>query len=744
MPGVRLILLLSVMSALAWAAAKVHISTDGASWTTYTISTTNSENLIDLAYGNDRFVSVGVGGTVMVSTDGITWSDYSISDTITLFGVAYGNGVFVAVGSLQFLQNNNTDTYAYYSTDGTSWTRVTLPMEDWVGKISYENGNFYVPGANGIISSSDGITWSTVYTQSNGYYLDITYENGTYLATGYFGRTVTSTDASSWSQDTASSGWLKSNDSYNNKLIIIDGFGTILLSTNGGTSWTTNDVSETVSSLEDVYANSTAYVVVGGSGKILYSSDASNWSVYDTGESDSIGSVTYGDGQFVALQGALVGFGGSVSINSDSDSDNDTNDLNTTDGGSELNVTMNEDSVYAFTLSELNTSASAESLKLVSSVTNGRLLFQSSTLGLNDEVNVSGISSLIFVPDLDEYGGSPYSTMAFQEDNGSGYVDYNYTVNFFVTALNDPVTFSLNTEQLSLSANQSGTVTISYSDPDTSSGSITWSATSSNQTLIPSSDMVFSDSGSDKLLSVTPASGQSGSATITINANDGEWDTTEAFSVSVSSNDQSSDDDIQDEENLTTTFSYELKEGWNLLSLPAHGELTTTDLLSVFNNSAVEKLYKYSDVTEEWQVWCNYYNPDNCSNNLQFSSIHSREGFWVYVNSDVNLQLTYETQSVTDSDTEYADDVPSVFAAWTLGGANRDISAADFAQLIDEKTVNINANRRVRALFKYDNTKGSWEVYSPLSSLAAQIASRYNIFDSFSRTDGIWIRSEEK
>ncbi|MGY2954787.1 hypothetical protein ACVWZQ_002946, partial [Thermostichus sp. MS-CIW-29] len=69
---------------------------DGVSWTQRTSGTSNQLN--GVAYGNGLFVAVGWDGTILTSPDGVSWTQRTSGTSNWLNGVAYGNGLFVAVG----------------------------------------------------------------------------------------------------------------------------------------------------------------------------------------------------------------------------------------------------------------------------------------------------------------------------------------------------------------------------------------------------------------------------------------------------------------------------------------------------------------------------------------------------------------------------------------------------------------------------------------------------------------------
>jgi len=71
----------------------------GVTWTPRIVG----KKLNGVAYGKDLngnglFVAVGGGGTILTSPDGITWTLQTSGTSNTLYGIAYGNGRFVAVG----------------------------------------------------------------------------------------------------------------------------------------------------------------------------------------------------------------------------------------------------------------------------------------------------------------------------------------------------------------------------------------------------------------------------------------------------------------------------------------------------------------------------------------------------------------------------------------------------------------------------------------------------------------------
>lgn len=168
------------------------VSSDGLTWTASTISGMN--NITDIVYGNGAFIVVG-NSQISRSVDGITWTKVadvgqSFSPTISKtepFSVAYGNGLFVAVGQVgdgacsnpiytdMFDCQINGGTWIYEPTpfltspDGITWTKtfVETPKLNigWFC-IDWYQGFFIATGGAEVSVSEDGIIWKTVKEES--------------------------------------------------------------------------------------------------------------------------------------------------------------------------------------------------------------------------------------------------------------------------------------------------------------------------------------------------------------------------------------------------------------------------------------------------------------------------------------------------------------------------------------------------------------------------------------------------
>lgn len=115
-------------------------------------------------------------------------------------GVAYGNGLYVAILSAG---------YIYQSADGESWTKVTdagIPAGTF-NSISFGAGNFVVVGNGGlIISSSNGLNWTSRTSSTTQNLTCVQFLQSAFYVTGMNTTLRMSTDAVNWSSITIGAG----------------------------------------------------------------------------------------------------------------------------------------------------------------------------------------------------------------------------------------------------------------------------------------------------------------------------------------------------------------------------------------------------------------------------------------------------------------------------------------------------------------------------------------------------------
>ena len=271
-------------------------------------------DIMDVVYGNGRFVEATVDGTVAVlldgysigsvsrvpvdapfdflqslssangqffagsrsvlsSGDGINWSGSNAFADVT--SVAYGNGIYVGA----------CPAYGViYSTDGVNWTNSNINLSFSVGHLAFANGVFVAVGfaynnpGSEIFTSVDGINWI-----SRGYFVgrffeSIAYGNQLFVTAGDQGDIFTSPDAIHWTlrnSTTLNSLWKVTFG--NGRFVAVGDGGTIITSVDG-IDWSSANTSAFSNyTLMSVAGGGGRFVAVGEGGLILGSSNAVNW-----------------------------------------------------------------------------------------------------------------------------------------------------------------------------------------------------------------------------------------------------------------------------------------------------------------------------------------------------------------------------------------------------------------------------------------------------------------------------------
>jgi hypothetical protein len=119
--------------------------------TTWTLRIPQGNSLYAVTYGNNTFVAVGSGGTILTSPDGVTWTARTSGTYNPLSSVTYGNGTFVAVGGSPYYSGSGT---ILTSPDGANWTAQTSSTSIPLYGVTYGNNTFVAVGDRGAILTS--------------------------------------------------------------------------------------------------------------------------------------------------------------------------------------------------------------------------------------------------------------------------------------------------------------------------------------------------------------------------------------------------------------------------------------------------------------------------------------------------------------------------------------------------------------------------------------------------------------
>ncbi|MDF7823119.1 PKD domain-containing protein [Pontiellaceae bacterium B12227] len=198
----------------------IFTSSDGTYWTQrYGSDHGSSSNirLLDVAYGDGVYIAVGENGSIVRSTDAINWNPVVSGTTTNLTGVSYGDGSFVAVGA----HFGGGPANVLTSSDGLLWTNRSsgVDLDNWQGlwDIEYLNDRFLAGGwyAKIMHSLDQGQTFTTSMTGNGLIIPAFAYGDGTYFAAGHekvysgswmtFDINLISLDGESWTALTTAS-----------------------------------------------------------------------------------------------------------------------------------------------------------------------------------------------------------------------------------------------------------------------------------------------------------------------------------------------------------------------------------------------------------------------------------------------------------------------------------------------------------------------------------------------------------
>jgi len=185
----------------------------------------------------------------------------------------------------------------------------------------------------------------------------------------------------------------------------------------------------------------------------------------------------------------------------------------------------NEDtptSTIGFTVGDAETAAANLTVSGTSSaqvlVPNANIAFGGS--GANRTVTIT--------PAANQFGVTTI-TLTVSDGSLSTSASFQLTVN----AVNDAPTISAIGNQATTSGMGAGPIGFTVGDVDTPVANLTLSGASSNTTLVPNAGITFGGSGASRTVTVAPAAGQTGVATITVTVSDGVLSTSTGFQLTV-------------------------------------------------------------------------------------------------------------------------------------------------------------------------------------------------------------------
>jgi len=274
-----------------------------------------------------KFVAISGGGEIAYSTDGTKWSMANkLPDGVSLNGICYGNGMYVAVGNSkeEFAADGELiigKNIIAYSIDGISWIAKTISGDaDW-SCICYGNGKFVAVSykSDKVAYSTDGIHWEitslpfkpkeTEWREAigvcygNGKFVTITTPNlNTYSDNKKddFKKFVYSADAVNWKITRLPTEALWLSVCYGNDKFVASASGPdIAAYSSDGINWKMSKLPTEALWSRVCFGNDKFVVSALGLNIAAYSTDGINWT--ETKMPISARWISYGNGKFVAI-----------------------------------------------------------------------------------------------------------------------------------------------------------------------------------------------------------------------------------------------------------------------------------------------------------------------------------------------------------------------------------------------------------------------------------------------------------
>lgn len=289
-------------------------SYDGENWDFKNIE--NTQTLRGVCYGDGKFVVVG-DSTILLSLDGETWTQVYTPDSRASKVVYSGDHqLFVAVSS--------SGNYFYTSPDGETWERRTYnrSMTSVYG-LAYGNGVFVEVGSD-IQYSSDGITWSSATGMTPRESRSIVFSNGLFMAVGYstdasgdWGAICVSNNGINWRHKYTTLNIILYSVAFANGIFVIGGNNGFMLESLNGQEYTIRQegiyyISASGGVFQgDVVVINNNFVYVNGR-NISKSVDGVNWIQREINIVMGVYSIAFGNNIYVA-----VGYGGKIATSQD-------------------------------------------------------------------------------------------------------------------------------------------------------------------------------------------------------------------------------------------------------------------------------------------------------------------------------------------------------------------------------------------------------------------------------------------
>jgi len=248
----------------------------------------------------------------------------------------------------------------------------------------------------------------------------------------------------------------------------------------------------------------------------------------------------------------------------------------------------------AFTVSDVETAASNLTVTGVSS---------NLTLVPNSDIVFGGSGSNRTVTVTPAANQSGTATVTLTVSDGTASASTNFIL--AVTAVNNPPSISGVPNTTVAENTATPPLAFTVSDVETPASNLTVTGVSSNLTLVPNSNIVFGGSGSNRTVTVTPATNQIGTATVTLTVSDGNTSTSTNFVLAVGQGGRPAVKVYVPMEAEAGTLTAPVQKGSD--SSASGGQFVSSDTA----DQGTDQLSFVLGASDDYVVWCRVLSPDS-------------------------------------------------------------------------------------------------------------------------------------
>ena len=272
------------------------VSTDGQTWTSLTLP--SSQAWSGIAYGNGYWVAVasGYGFAAVSKSNGAGWRTFALPSSATWTNIAYGNGIFVVTAT-----GAGTTAAAYSTNYGTTWTSATLPTSANWSSITYGNGTFVAIANGGQLVATQALTGGGASSPPPAN--TFTVGSTTNISAGQIvtgtglpaGTTVTNVNTGNGTITVSNAFTTQGSGNY----LFYSTVGSAAAYSLNGSSWTASTLPSSTNWTSITFGQQTFVAVSSTSATPAYSANGSTWYSSNIAITSTI--VVYGQGVFTAF-----------------------------------------------------------------------------------------------------------------------------------------------------------------------------------------------------------------------------------------------------------------------------------------------------------------------------------------------------------------------------------------------------------------------------------------------------------